>query len=90
MWKELLRCPSALSFTGTAWLALCARTCNKHILSAQACACGHTAAAKVLLRRGADAAARDASGDTAAHVAARGGHVDTAALVLEKVRLPGP
>lgn len=48
----------------------------------QACRHGHLAAARLLLRRGADAGLADARGDTPAHLAARHGHLELLAALL--------
>jgi NF-kappa-B inhibitor-like protein 1 len=57
--------------------------CCRCLLLLQACRHGHLAAARLLLRRGADAGLGDRRGDTPAHLAARHGHLDLLAALLQ-------
>jgi NF-kappa-B inhibitor-like protein 1 len=62
--------------------------CCLLLLLLQACRHGHLAAARLLLRRGADAGLGDRRGDTPAHLAARHGHLDLLAALLQSGGAP--
>ncbi|KAG2455077.1 hypothetical protein HYH02_000899 [Chlamydomonas schloesseri] len=61
---------------------------GRRTLLHEACACGHARVARVLLLHGAPAGLADATGDTPAHLAARAGHLQALAEVMQAVDAP--
>lgn len=57
--------------------------CHPSPILGQACRHGHMPTVRLLLRRGADAGLGDVRGDTPAHLAARHGHLDLLAELLQ-------